>query len=154
MSLPVAAAGLGLLVVGALGVLVLGDARGPLAAPLGLGLVLVVAGLLVGVVDLSAARVYPLTTAIAVFAGFVPQGDATIKPIAFALAVGVLVDALVVRMVLVPAALSLLGRSAWWLPRWLDRAMPDVDIEGEKLRPAGGSGGHEDAERPAVQTAP
>ncbi len=55
----------------------------------------------------------------AVFAGFVPEGDATIKPIAFALAVGILADAVVVRMIAVPAALSLLGRAAWWLPRWL-----------------------------------
>ena len=68
----------------------------------------------------------------AVFAGFVPQGDATIKPIAFALAVGVLVDALVVRMILVPAALSLLGRAAWWLPRWL-QWLPHLDVEGRAL---------------------
>ena len=53
----------------------------------------------------------------AVFAGFVPEGDATIKPIAFALAVGILADAVVVRMIAVPAALALLGRAAWWLPR-------------------------------------
>ncbi|MHA3700928.1 MMPL family transporter [Jatrophihabitans sp. YIM 134969] len=68
----------------------------------------------------------------AVFAGFVPQGDATIKPIGFALAVGVLVDALVVRMVLVPAALALLGRAAWWLPSWL-RWLPHLDVEGRAL---------------------
>ncbi|WP_432521219.1 MMPL family transporter [Kineococcus sp. SYSU DK006] len=71
-----------------------------------------------------------------VFAGFVPEGDATIKPIAFALAVGILADAIVVRMVLVPAALSLLGRAAWWLPRWL-RWLPALDVEGTALeRPA------------------
>ncbi|GAB7192427.1 MMPL family transporter [Kineococcus sp. NUM-3379] len=69
----------------------------------------------------------------AVFAGFVPEGDATVKPIAFALAVGILVDAVVVRMVAVPAALSLLGRSAWWLPRWLSW-LPVLDVEGEALR--------------------
>ncbi|WP_432506187.1 MMPL family transporter [Kineococcus arenarius] len=68
----------------------------------------------------------------AVFAGFVPEGDATIKPIAFALAVGILADAVVVRMVLVPAALALLGRSAWWLPRWL-RWLPALDVEGAAL---------------------
>ena len=68
----------------------------------------------------------------AVFAGFVPEGDATVKPIAFALAVGILVDAVVVRMVAVPAALALLGRAAWWMPRWL-HWLPAVDVEGAAL---------------------
>ncbi|MEW1957155.1 MMPL family transporter [Kineococcus sp. NPDC059986] len=68
----------------------------------------------------------------AVFAGFVPEGDATIKPIAFALAIGILADAVVVRMVAVPAALSLLGRAAWWLPRWL-QWLPVLDVEGAAL---------------------
>ena len=67
-----------------------------------------------------------------VFAGFVPAGEATIKSIAFALAVGILVDAFVVRMVLVPAALALLGERAWWLPRWL-RWLPVLDVEGAAL---------------------
>ena len=68
-----------------------------------------------------------------VFAGFVPAGEATIKSIAFALAVGIVVDAFVVRMVIVPAALSLLGERAWWLPRGL-RWLPALDVEGEGLR--------------------
>jgi RND superfamily putative drug exporter len=67
-----------------------------------------------------------------VFAGFVPTGEATIKMIAFALAMGILFDAFVVRMVLVPAALALLGERAWWLPRWL-RWLPHVDVEGAAL---------------------
>ncbi|MFB9377313.1 MMPL family transporter [Kineococcus gynurae] len=67
-----------------------------------------------------------------VFAGFVPEGDATIKPIGFALAVGILADAVVVRMIVVPAALALLGRAAWWLPAWLHR-MPVLDVEGAAL---------------------
>ncbi|MBB3675142.1 MMPL family transporter [Modestobacter versicolor] len=67
-----------------------------------------------------------------VFAGFVPAGDATIKSIAFALAAGILFDAFVVRMVLVPAALALLGERAWWLPRWL-RWLPELDVEGAAL---------------------
>jgi putative drug exporter of the RND superfamily len=67
-----------------------------------------------------------------VFAGFVPAGDATIKSIAFALAVGIIADALVVRMVLVPAALALLGERAWWLPRALER-LPVLDVEGAGL---------------------
>ncbi|GIF76735.1 hypothetical protein Asi02nite_62530 [Asanoa siamensis] len=70
----------------------------------------------------------------AVFAGFILLDDPVIKSMGFALAVGVAIDAFVVRMTLVPAVMSLLGRSAWWLPRWLDRALPDVDLEGAKLR--------------------
>ena len=69
----------------------------------------------------------------AVFAFFVPSGEGTIKPIAFALAIGVAIDAFVVRMTLVPAVMKLFGRHAWWLPRWLDRRLPVVDIEGEAL---------------------
>lgn len=67
-----------------------------------------------------------------VFAGFVPAGDATIKSIAFALAIGIAFDAFVVRMVLVPAALALLGERAWWLPRWL-QWLPALDVEGSAL---------------------
>ncbi|WP_305786515.1 MMPL family transporter [Symbioplanes lichenis] len=70
---------------------------------------------------------------ISVFAGFVLADDTIIKSIGFALAFGVAVDAFLVRMTIVPAVLSLLGRSAWWLPRWLDRALPNVDVEGEQL---------------------
>ncbi len=69
----------------------------------------------------------------AVFAFFVPSGEGAIKPIAFALAIGVLLDAFVVRMTLVPAVMKLLGASAWWLPNWLDKRLPMVDIEGETL---------------------
>jgi putative drug exporter of the RND superfamily len=75
----------------------------------------------------------------AVFASFVSIEDVIVKAIALGLAVGILVDAFLVRMTLVPAVLALLGRSAWWLPRWLDRLLPDLDIEGARLtggRPA------------------
>ncbi|MER5783800.1 MMPL family transporter [Streptomyces mobaraensis] len=71
---------------------------------------------------------------LSVFAGFFPLDDALIKPIAFALAVGVAIDAFVVRMTLVPAVLALAGRRAWWLPAWLDRILPDLDVEGTSLR--------------------
>jgi RND superfamily putative drug exporter len=71
----------------------------------------------------------------AVFAGFVGGEDATVKSIAFALASGILFDAFVVRMVLVPAALTLLGERAWWLPRWL-RWLPQLDVEGAALEKA------------------
>ncbi|HLT61942.1 MAG TPA: MMPL family transporter, partial [Microlunatus sp.] len=69
----------------------------------------------------------------AVFAAFVPEGEGAIKAIAFGLAVGVFVDAFIVRMTLVPAVLALLGRAAWWLPRGLDRRLPSFDVEGEAL---------------------
>ncbi|WP_432994662.1 MMPL family transporter [Dactylosporangium sp. CA-233914] len=70
---------------------------------------------------------------ISVFAGFIFADSATIRPIGFGLAFGVLIDAFVVRMLLIPAAMHLLGRAAWWLPKWLDRILPDVDVEGAKL---------------------
>ncbi len=70
---------------------------------------------------------------IAVFGGFIFSHAAMIRPIGFALAFGVLVDAFVVRMVLVPALMHLVGDKAWWLPRWLDRILPDVDVEGAAL---------------------
>ncbi len=69
-----------------------------------------------------------------VFFAFVPEGSGTIKPIALGLAVGVLFDAFLVRMTLVPAIMTLLGRAAWWMPRWLQRTLPNMDIEGEHLR--------------------
>lgn len=68
-----------------------------------------------------------------VFAGFFPLDDALIKPIAFALAVGVAIDAFAVRLTLVPAVMALAGRWAWWLPGWLDRLLPDLDVEGSSL---------------------
>lgn len=69
-----------------------------------------------------------------VFAAFVPEGANLIKPIALGLAVGIAVDAFVVRMTLGPAIMTLLGRAGWWFPRALDKAMPDLDVEGERLR--------------------
>ncbi|MFF2943867.1 MMPL family transporter [Streptomyces niveus] len=69
----------------------------------------------------------------AVFASFVTAEDLTLKPIAFGLAVGIVVDAFLIRLTLVPATLALTGTTAWWLPRWLDRLLPQLDIEGAKL---------------------
>lgn len=68
-----------------------------------------------------------------VFIGFVFSGDPMIASIGFVLAVGVLFDAFVVRMTLIPALMYLLGEKAWWLPAWLDRVLPDLDVEGTKL---------------------
>ncbi|MFF7161341.1 MMPL family transporter [Streptomyces sp. NPDC008086] len=70
---------------------------------------------------------------IAVFAGFIGESDSMIKMIGFGLASAVLFDAFVVRMAIVPAVLALLGDKAWWLPKWLDRILPRVDVEGEAL---------------------
>ena len=65
-----------------------------------------------------------------VFAGFVGNSQILVKMIGFGQAVAVLVDAFVVRATIAPAVLALLGERAWWLPRWLDRALPHLDIEG------------------------
>jgi RND superfamily putative drug exporter len=70
---------------------------------------------------------------VSVFGGFVFSHTTMIRPVGFGLAVGVLIDAFLVRLVLVPAALKLLGPAAWWLPKWLERILPDVDVEGAKL---------------------
>ena len=69
-----------------------------------------------------------------VFAAFVPEGAGLIKPIALSLAVGIAIDAFIVRMTLGPALMTLFGRAGWWFPRWLHRALPDLDVEGERLR--------------------
>ncbi|MET9133968.1 MMPL family transporter [Streptomyces antibioticus] len=70
----------------------------------------------------------------AVFAGFIGSSESMIKMIGFGLAIAVFFDAFIVRMAIVPAVLALLGKRAWWLPKWLDRALPNVDVEGEGLR--------------------
>ncbi|MEV8413693.1 MMPL family transporter [Streptomyces niveus] len=70
----------------------------------------------------------------AVFAGFIGSSESMVKMIGFSLAIAVFFDAFVVRMAIVPAVLALLGNRAWWLPRWLDRLLPNVDVEGEQLR--------------------
>jgi len=72
---------------------------------------------------------------ISVFVGFgLFASDPMITLIGLGLACAVLLDAFVVRMMLVPAVMTLLGSKAWWLPRWLERALPNIDIEGTRLR--------------------
>jgi RND superfamily putative drug exporter len=78
---------------------------------------------------------------VSVFSGFIFSHLNMVRPLGFAMAFGVLVDAFVVRMTIVPAVMYLLGRRAWWLPRWLDRILPDVDVEGAKLRKPDADGG-------------
>ena len=70
---------------------------------------------------------------ISVFGGFAFSHMAMIRPMGFGLGVGVLFDAFIVRLLLVPAFMSLLGKAAWWMPKWLDRILPDVDVEGAAL---------------------
>ncbi len=94
------------------------------------------------------------TIMVAVFGGFVLSHDPTIIQFGFALSSGILLDAFLVRMVLMPAVLHALGDRCWWLPAWLDRLLPRVDIEGASLEagsahPDPGVPGHE----PAVPSA-
>jgi RND superfamily putative drug exporter len=70
---------------------------------------------------------------VAVFGGFVFSELTLVRPLGLGLAVGVLFDAFVVRMLLVPALMHLTGKAVWWLPRWLDRLLPNVDVEGAAL---------------------
>ncbi|MET9486560.1 MMPL family transporter [Nocardia sp. NPDC006630] len=71
---------------------------------------------------------------ISVFGSFLLESDATAKSMGFALACGVAIDAFVVRMVVVPALLVIMGHRAWWIPQWLNSILPDIDVEGAKLR--------------------
>jgi putative drug exporter of the RND superfamily len=70
---------------------------------------------------------------VSVFAGFILTHDIMIKQIGFALTIGILIDAFIVRMTLVPAVMAIFGDKAWWIPGWLDRILPNLDVEGDKL---------------------
>ncbi|MEU0315540.1 MMPL family transporter [Nocardioides sp. NPDC006273] len=76
---------------------------------------------------------------VSVFGGFVFAESVMIRSMGFGLALGVLLDAFIVRMLLMPALMHLLGGSAWWLPKWLDRILPNMDVEGAALERAHGS---------------
>jgi RND superfamily putative drug exporter len=79
----------------------------------------------------STGRVISAAAAImvAVFLGFAKETDVVVKMLGFGMAVAILLDATVVRMVLVPATMAMLGRLNWWLPRWADRLLPAVEAE-------------------------
>lgn len=70
---------------------------------------------------------------VAIFAGFISNHDSTIRAIGFGLAFGIFIDAFIVRLMIVPAVMAILGDNAWWLPRWLDKLLPNVSIEGEEV---------------------
>jgi RND superfamily putative drug exporter len=82
---------------------------------------------------------------ISVFAGFIGSSDVTVKMFGLGLATAVLVDATLVRMVLVPSTMELLGSANWWVPKWLDRILPRLDLEGTELGET-----HDDNERVPV----
>jgi RND superfamily putative drug exporter len=88
------------------------------------------------VVDGLASTARVITSAalimVSVFSSFVLNGDPTVKQFGVGLAVAIAVDATIVRCLLVPAVMVLLGKRAWWLPAWLDRFLPEVSIEGEE----------------------
>ena len=69
---------------------------------------------------------------VSVFCAFVINGDPTVKQFGLGMAAAVAVDATIVRCLLVPAIMSLLGRAGWWMPPWLDRALPELSIEGDE----------------------
>ncbi|MEV5106893.1 MMPL family transporter [Streptomyces massasporeus] len=69
---------------------------------------------------------------VSVFAAFLLSDNIVVKMLGLGLAVSVLIDATVVRLLMVPAVMTLLGRHAWWMPRWLDRVVPHIDAEGSK----------------------
>ncbi|WP_413366819.1 MMPL family transporter [Lysinibacillus sp. 3P01SB] len=70
---------------------------------------------------------------IAVFTGFMMAPDPMTKVIGLALTFGVLFDAFIVRMMIVPAVMLLMGKAAWYMPKWLDKILPNIDIEGESI---------------------
>ena len=70
---------------------------------------------------------------IAVFAGFMMAPDPMTKIIGLALTFGVIFDAFIVRMMIVPAVMILMGKAAWYMPKWLDKILPNIDIEGESI---------------------
>ncbi|WP_424466836.1 MMPL family transporter [Pseudoclavibacter helvolus] len=70
---------------------------------------------------------------VSVFGGFVFAESTMIRSIGFGLAFGVLLDAFIVRMLIMPSLMHLLGKSAWWLPKWVDKILPNVDVEGAAL---------------------
>jgi RND superfamily putative drug exporter len=76
------------------------------------------------------------TIMVLVFASFILLEDRVIKLFGLGLASAVFIDAFVIRCLLVPALMQLLGTRAWWLPGWLDRRLPHLDIEGAEAEPA------------------
>ena len=77
---------------------------------------------------------------VVVFGSFLFENDRVLKLMGIGLASAILLDATIVRMLLVPATMELLGDKNWWLPRWLERVLPTIDVEGAAAQ-------HPDADR-------
>ncbi|WP_406445631.1 MMPL family transporter [Streptomyces sp. NBC_00631] len=86
-----------------------------------------------GIAHAGAVVVAAATIMVSVFAGFIFNPQPMIKQAGLALAAGILIDAFVVRMAFIPATMALAGEKAWWIPRWLDRLLPNLDVEGDTL---------------------
>jgi len=86
-----------------------------------------------GVAHAGAVVVAAATIMVSVFAGFVFNAQPMIKQVGFALALGILIDAFVIRMTFIPATMAIVKEKAWWIPGRLDRLLPDLDVEGDKL---------------------
>jgi RND superfamily putative drug exporter len=99
----------------------------------------------------ATARVITTAAAImvVVFASFVLNTDPTIKMLSIGMAFAVLIDASLVRMVLVPSVMTLLGSHAWWMPRWLEPVVPSLHLE-EGATGAAAAGNADQASRPAA----
>jgi RND superfamily putative drug exporter len=87
---------------------------------------------------------------ISVFGGFMFSNSVMIQSIGLGLALGVLLDAFVVRLLIIPAVMHLLGESAWWMPKWLDRILPNVDVEGASLERSHPVAQHDEDPEPVV----
>ena len=82
-----------------------------------------------GLASTSRATTAAAAIMVAVFLGFVTEDGVVIKMIGFGMATAIFLDATLVRMILVPATMTLLGERNWWLPAWLDRILPRVQVE-------------------------
>jgi RND superfamily putative drug exporter len=91
---------------------------------------------------------------ISVFGGFMFSNSVMIQSIGLGLALGVLLDAFVVRLLIIPAVMHLLGSAAWWMPKWLDRTLPNVDVEGASLERSHPSMRHDAAPDSDTDTVP
>jgi RND superfamily putative drug exporter len=104
----------------------------------------------------STARV--ITTAagimVVVFASFVLNDQAAVKMLAIGMAVAVLIDASIVRMIMVPAVMALLGQRAWWMPRWMEPVVPQLRLEGSAAAATAATAGRADAGDDAARPGP
>ena len=98
-----------------------------------------------GLAEVSRVIIAAASIMVVVFGSFVTSDARVMKLLGLGLAVAVFIDAFVVRVILVPAIMRLLGRANWWMPAWLDRILPHVDIDGDADREA--SATEPDAER-------